>query len=153
MPLFILEGMWRTSIGTRTLAGSEAELVRQLLGYVYYEINVTRQATGEPLPIGVSLFDRLEASQQLALLAEVGRALLRPNQPAPKLTALREGTVGALFEQLRSCVADEIDRELQEDTPHRYWRSLIVRRAREPKLPRTSPTCLPPTRTTSMLGT
>ena len=124
-PLFILDGMWQTSIGTRTLAGSEAELVRQLLGYVYYQISVTRQTPGEPFESGVSLFDRLEAPQQLALLAEVGQALLRRDQPAPKLTSLREATVAVLYEQLRSCVEDEIDREQRDQTPRRYWRTLI----------------------------
>jgi hypothetical protein len=118
--------MWQTSIGTRTLAGSEAELFRQLLGYVYYQISVTRQPPDEPFESGVSLFDRLEVPQQLALLAEVGHALLQRGQPAPKLTSLREGTVGVLYEQLRWCVEEEIEREQQDHTPHRYWRALIV---------------------------
>ena len=126
MYLFILESMWRTSTGTRTLVGSEAELVRQLLGFVYFEINAVCPADGEPYESGVASFDRLEASQQLALLAEVGRALLDGEQPPPKLTALREATVGVLYEQLRSLVAAEIDGELQDDRPHRYWRLLIV---------------------------
>lgn len=126
MPPFILEGMWQTSIGTRTLVGFEAELVRQLLGYVYYQISVAQQTPGKPFHGGVSLFDRLEAPQQLALLAEVGQALLHRDQPPPKLTSLREGTVGVLYEQLRSRVADEIARERQEHTPHRYWRMLVV---------------------------
>lgn len=122
--------MWQTSIGTRTLAGSEAELVRQLLGYVYYQMSVTLQTPDEPFESGVSLFDRLEIPQQMALLAEVGRALLQDSQPAPKLTALREGTVGVLYEQLRWCVDEEIDREQQAQTPHRYWRTLIVNACR-----------------------
>lgn len=119
--------MWRTSLGLRTLAGCEAELVRQLLGYVYYQISVTWQTPDEPFGSGVSLFDRLDIPQQLALLAEVGQALLRPDQPAPELTSLREATVSVLYEQLRFCVADEIDGELRTSRPHRYWRQLIVR--------------------------
>jgi hypothetical protein len=125
--LFILDAMWRTSTGTRTLVGSEAELVRQLLGFVYFQINVVWPAAGEPYQSGVSLFDRLEASQQLALLAEVGQALLSAAQPPPKLTSLREATVAVLYEELRACVADEIDCELEEGTPSRYWRQLAVR--------------------------
>jgi len=119
--------MWRTSTGTRTLVGSEAELVRQLLAFVYFQINVACPAAGEPFESGVSLFDRLEASQQLALLAEVGQGLLSADQPPPKLSSLREATVSVLFEELRACVADEVDCELEEESPNRYWRRLIVR--------------------------
>jgi len=119
--------MWRTSLGLRTLAGCEAELVRQLLGYVYYQISVTGHTPDEPFDSGVSLFDRLEAPQQLALLAEVGQALLRADQPAPGLTSLREATVSVLYEQLRFCVADEIEGEQRTQRPHRYWRQLIVK--------------------------
>jgi len=126
VPLFILDAMWQTSIGTRTLAGSEAELVRQLLGYVYYQISVTWQLPDEPFQSGVSLFDRLEAPQQLALLAEVGQALLDPDRPTPELTSLREATVGVLYRQLRACVAEEIDGERRTHAPHRYWRTRIV---------------------------
>lgn len=121
--------MWRTSTGLRTLEGSEAELVRQLVGFVYFQINVVCPAAGQPFESGISLFDRLEAPQQLALLAEVGQALLIADQPPPPLTSLREATVGVLYEELRAHVADEIDCELEVGAPNRYWRRLVLRAA------------------------
>ena len=133
--VFILVDMWRTSTGTRTLVDSEAELIRQLLGYVYFQVNVVCAVADEPFESGISLFDRLQAPQQLALLAEVGQALLSADQPPPKLSSLREATVGMLFEVLRACVADEIADELEaaeaaapeeEGQAARYWRQLIV---------------------------
>jgi hypothetical protein len=129
--LDILDGMWRTSTGTRTLVGSEAELVRQLLGFVYFQITVVCSLADEPFESGISLFDRLQASQQLALLAEVGQALLRADQPPPKLSSLREATVGMLFEVLRACVAEEIADEWEEEEAVRYWRSMVVQVCRE----------------------
>ena len=119
--------MWRTSVGTRTLCGAEAELVRQLIGYVYYQIDMVCREARESFEIGISLFDRLQDSQQLAILAEVAEGLLDEKKDPPDLTALREATVGVLFEQLRTCVEIEMECEEMFHRPDRFWRSLILK--------------------------
>ena len=68
--------MWRTPRGERRLHGFEAALARELIGYVYDQIDIICRDAEVPFESGVSVFDRLQLSQQLALLAEVGQALL-----------------------------------------------------------------------------
>ena len=100
--------MWHTSEGDRTLSGAEAQLVRQLIAHVHAEIKrgieIDQSYTSE-----VYLFDRLQPTQQLALLWEIGSALLEESRPMPALTAVREAAVYALFRSLYSLIEIEID--------------------------------------------
>ena len=119
--------MWRTSFGERTLAGPEAALVREMVGYLFYEIDVVCREADMSYEGGISVFDRLEHEQQLSLLIEGGGALLTAQLPSPKLTAVREATVATVFEELLASIEIEID--VAESDGHEivYWRSLTSR--------------------------
>jgi hypothetical protein len=54
------------------------------------------------------VFDALQPGQQVALLAQVGTALSDPAAPAPPLTAATEGTLAAVFAQLRAWLETEL---------------------------------------------
>lgn len=111
--------MWRTPLGERTLSGPEGDLFRELVGYVYDQLDVIYSAAGEPYPLGVGIFDRLEPAQQLALLSEVTEALLDFDVTPPALSAVLEATVAALFCELRFRIEDEFE------TGGEFWRTLL----------------------------
>lgn len=58
---------------------------------------------------GVAVFDRLTPGQKQAVLLEVGRALLQPQSPPPKITACLAGAVAAVYEALLGLIELEID--------------------------------------------
>ncbi len=120
--------MWHTSAGDRTLEGAEAALIREAIGWVLDLESEAEEPAGS-WSFGIPAFDQLAPQQKLALLCEVGEALLRPDILAPNLTALNEATVGVLYEGIRQCLEMEIDGDVPEEfggPDMRYWRRLVV---------------------------
>ena len=116
---------WHTPRGDRVLAGPEAELFRDALTIItdWIEGDVEQdQAFHE---FGIPAFDSATARGKLALLADVGHALLMETDRCPKLTVVNESTLGAIFVALDESVEHEIDNEfeLQDRT---FWRRLIL---------------------------
>lgn len=116
--------MWNASDGTDTLHGASASLVRMTLG-VMAEALLGRRS--EPLAVGIRRFDALAASQQAAVLADVGEALVREDVPAPELSAVNEATVAAIFKFMESRVRDEVERSPSSTR----WRRSILDAARQ----------------------
>lgn len=118
--------MWHTPKGNRKLEGAEARLIREAIGCFADEIEMEVDC-GEPYTVGVRLFDRLEWQQKIVLLAEVGTALLG-DCPPPKLTAVNEATVAAIYEYVHICLQIEIDNEglVINDLDTRFWRTLVL---------------------------
>ena len=117
--------MWHTPEGIRTLSGAEAHLVRQLIAALHDEI-ANGIEIDVPYTSDVYLFDRLQPTQQLALLLEVGSALLEESRPMPKLTAVREAAVYAIFRALLSFIEIEIDMGGREGESNHEMRSLAI---------------------------
>jgi len=67
----------------------------------------------EPGTSGVAVFDNLRKPERLALLAQVAKGLHDEDEPCPDLTALSEGTVAAVFAQLRYVIGIEIEIEAE----------------------------------------
>lgn len=116
---------WHSPGGDRVLAGAEADLIRDAL------MIITDWVAGDvdqdqPLrEFGFPAFDSATARGKLALLAEVGHALFMETDQCPKLTAVNESTIGAIFVALDGSVEDEIDNEFElEDRT--YFRRLIL---------------------------
>jgi hypothetical protein len=128
--------MWRTSRGTRTLKGAEWELFREGLGLLWDDAEERiEDASGSLYPTGIPIYERLQPSERLAMLALVGQALHDPDVPAPRLTALTECVVGAVFQVIASTVLFEIDMEGQwliEDVVE--FRPVVLKAARECKI-------------------
>ena len=83
-----------------------------------------------PWEFGILLFDRLEPSVRLALMAEVGWALLRDTESPPPLTAINESVIGVLFCDMELCIEIEIDSEDEVDQPY-FWRNRVLAVYRE----------------------
>jgi hypothetical protein len=124
--------MWRTSQGERTLVGAEAKLVRAAVAYVWDILRDDEERPEDAYEWAIPVFDGLQIPQKIVLLAQVGRALLRPEVAPPKLSAINEATIGALFETIRGEIQFEMDCA-QDDAGRNwtYWRGL-VRSALEP---------------------
>ena len=97
--------MWRTPNGERVLTGPESALFRAGLGSLVEQVDVL----DHDWDLGVRLFDALSHPQKLALLAEVGSALLDPGVTPPPLTAIREAALAAVYAHIRSEMHVEID--------------------------------------------
>lgn len=100
--------MWYTPLGDRVLAGKEWDLFGLGLVAVVDEIVFSAESDDE-ISTGVDVIDRLPPGQSLALLARVGKALRDESEPAPNLTALTEGAVGAVYGGLLRLIVSEID--------------------------------------------
>ena len=91
--------------------------------------------TGEPdlFRTRVGAFDRLGPNQKLAMLALVGRALVKEDVLPPELTSVSEGTVAAVLALLRQEVEMELDaaasptdrRAAETEGNATLWRELV----------------------------
>lgn len=117
--------MWQTSLGDRTLAGAEAELIRDMVGYVHDMVTVGIEID-EPAVTDVPLFNALQPSQQMAVLYEVSRALLLDNEPIPELTAIREATVYVLYREILGLIEIEQDMSHLDDDVDIHLRSEVL---------------------------
>ena len=84
--------MWWTPDGERILQGAEARLFREALGTL---VDMVRDDDEGLWQFDAPPFDSLRPNQKLAVLAQVGTALLQENEPMPRLTAVLEAGVGA----------------------------------------------------------
>ncbi len=119
--------MWWTPDGERILQGAEARLFREALGMV---VDMVREDAEGSWQFIAPPFDNLQPNQKLAVLAEVGSALLRANQPMPRLTAVREAAVGAVYEAIMLMVEMEIDQP-EEELASPTWRELVLAACQE----------------------
>jgi len=114
--------MWWTPSGERTLQGAEAALFREALGML---VDLVRDDDdGTLCQSGVSAFDTLQRGQKLAVLAQIGSALLRQEEPKPVLTAVLEAAVAAVYQHVRDMVQMEIDDSELQDSPS--WRQMVL---------------------------
>ena len=118
---------WHSQRGDRTLTGAEAVLIRETLAYVVDMVEEDITESADPWEFGVAAFDRLEPSARLAMLAEVGWALLRDTESYPELTALNEATVAVLFNAIEQGLEFEIDCHNENELEARFsWRRVLL---------------------------
>ena len=111
--------MWWTPEGQRVLTSAEGVLFREGLASLIDHIEIG-ESVGLVYEVGISVFDDLTHSQKLAMLAVVGSGLLDGDVPLPELTAVLEGAVAAVFNQVMICLKVEI--EIPDgDTDWRAW--------------------------------
>ena len=77
--------MWCTPDGERILQGAEGRLFRDALGMV---VELVRDDAEGLRQFNAPPFDKLQPNQKLAVLAQIGTALLCKDQPMPRLTAV-----------------------------------------------------------------
>ena len=117
--------MWQTSQGTRTLEGAEAHLVGEVVHYLLDQILVGIEIN-EPHRSDVPIFDALQPTQQLVMLAQVAQGLLSNNVEPVPLTAINEGAIYAVFCELRSLIEIEIDFERLGEDPDNTIRTAAI---------------------------
>ena len=127
--------MWRTDRGERILKGAEAivfaEALSALLDYA-----ITDQF--DDYESGVACFDNLTYGQKLSVLATIGNGLFRKDVAPVDLTAVVEGAIAAVFQNLKDSIALEIDEpEFGTD-----WRELVIAARKEAEVEDIpAPTC------------
>ncbi|MGO9108542.1 MAG: hypothetical protein ACLP9L_04850 [Thermoguttaceae bacterium] len=119
--------MWSTPDGERILQGAEAKLFREALAMI---VDMVCDDAEGCLQFSAPPFDKLQPNQKLAVLAEVGSALLQENQPIRRLTAVREAAVGAVYEAIMLIVEMEINQPAEERTSP-TWRELVLTACQE----------------------
>jgi hypothetical protein len=78
---------------------------------------------------GVQVFDELQRGQKLFALYRAGRALLRPDEPAPELTAYLDGAVASIYRHALGMLALEIEEPGVTIDPS--WRRQVLDAARQ----------------------
>lgn len=104
--------MWHTPDGTRVLRDLERELARRGVETAY-ELIKLGVSTQLPWECGITQFDTLTPEQQMALLADVGRALFYKSVRPPVHTAVNEACVYAIYRALAMQIDFEIDGQSQ----------------------------------------
>jgi hypothetical protein len=115
--------MWHTNCGDRTLDGAEARLFAEAL---WDFVSVLEVSEGD-FDVGLNVFDRLTYGQKASLLSIIGNGLFKPDVPMPKLTAVVESAIAAVFDFLKMVVMLEID----EPEIKSNWRKMILAVRRE----------------------
>ncbi len=114
--------MWHTSRGDRTLHGDEATLVREAIDTMVDVLSLhidDDPAGGVICESGIAVFDQLTPSQRIALLHDAATHLLTDMGAAPRLSALLEATVAAIFKGIRDHVAIEVG--FPQSTEYARW--------------------------------
>ncbi len=106
------------------MIGAERALFSASLGMI-----VDLLSDGD-LDLGVPAFDQLQRGQKFFALYQAARGLLRPDEPAPQLTAYLEATVATVFQFMLDQILQEISDPDFADDPQ-YWRELALLAAAE----------------------
>lgn len=116
---------WHTSLGDRVLSGAEADLFREALTTCVDWLDGDLDQDEAFHEFGIPVFDSVTTRGKLALLADVGHALLVETEHCPELTAITDSTVAAIFVALDESLEYEIDNEFElEDRT--FWRRSIL---------------------------
>ena len=107
---------WRTSRGKRVLTGTDRVFFLTAFGSLVDEIRAELAGHRDPAEFGIAVFDRLPPWSKLAVLADVGSALIHKTKICPKRTAISEGAIAAVFSQMHVLIEIEID--IESDTNH-----------------------------------
>ena len=127
--------MWRTDRGERILEGAEAivfaEALSTLLDYAIVD-------QFEDYESGVACFDNLTYGQKISVLATIGNGLFRKDVAPVDLTAVVEGAIAAVFQNLKDSIVLEID----EPEFGTNWRELVIAARKEAEVEDIpAPTC------------
>ena len=126
--------MWHTQHGDRVLRGAEAKAFAQsLLDLAQFGVS----ADGDSCT-GIPVFDSLTCPQKIAVLYQVAHALFRESVPMPELTAVLEGAAGAVIENLRMLVEEEVQADPDGEGPLRRLVTMACRDLRVEEMPHPS---------------
>ena len=116
--------MWRTECGERILEGAEAILFAEALSTL---LDNAIMDQFEDYESDVACFDNLTYGQKISVLATIGNGLFRKEVASVDLTAVVEGAIAAVFQNLKDSIVFEID----GPEFRTYWRELVVAARKE----------------------
>ena len=112
--------MWHTSEGDRVLEGAEAALFKA--GVISIVEQIKDEANYSGFGYSIGLFNELTWSQRLAVIQTVTTSLLNSNESAPRLSAVNEAAIAAVFEH----ISYQIDVEIDDEPAGNGWRQLLL---------------------------
>ena len=104
--------------------GAERRLYEESLGMM------TDFLADEDVDFGVQAFDLLQRGSKLFALYRSGRALLRPDEAAPKRTAYLDAAIASVYRHLLSVVEMETE-DGGFSSSSLFWRKLVCDAGRE----------------------
>jgi len=126
--------MWHTERGDRVLEDTEAKVFAgSLLDMIQAGLSDDSEFSA-----GIPVFDSLTYPQKIAVLHHVAHALFRQDVPMPELTAVLEGAVAAVFQNLQWLVEEEIQTAAGGETFLRKLISQACRNLEVEEVPRPS---------------
>lgn len=105
--------MWQTPKGTKFFNDHFSVLIARCLSELIASHFHAEDRT-QTCTVGVQAFDSLTLEQQFYAWHEVGNAILRPDVPAPSLTAYREAAVESIFRTLNILLEIDIKNNTTE---------------------------------------
>ncbi len=126
---------WNTPLGHRTLKGTERTLISAAICRMTRE--TIEDSVDDELNVGVGVFDSMSGCQQLVMLHYVRHHLFFETDWPNEMTAVVEGTAGAIIAYIRGQVDYELDIEkdiAKGDTlleANRFFRVLLLKAANE----------------------
>jgi len=121
------DAMYHTPRGDRILLGTERRLFVESLAMI---LDLLATDGTDEMVFGVVPFDELQQNQKLVVLYDSACGLLRPDAPAPRLTAFIESAVAIVYEFAKDQVKQEIDALVCREGATR-WRRMILDAARD----------------------
>lgn len=116
--------MWHTEYGDRVLKGAEAKVfATSTLDLIRNELSDDSDFVAD-----IPVFDSLTYPQQIAVLHQIVHALFRPEVPMPDLTAVLEGAVAAVIQNVYWLLEEEVEVAADGDAS---FRSLVAQACRE----------------------
>ncbi len=121
---------WHASTGDRCLTESESRLLREAVDFMHDMIASEVEDGGDVSTYDIPEFDNLTAGQKIALLEQVLRQLVTVTETLPKLTAVNESAIAAMYAAVGEMVGCEIDMQsfpddVDESEPS-FWRNLLL---------------------------
>jgi hypothetical protein len=129
--------MWRTPFKehVRVLQGHERRLfvagVASLWCMYNNEWDLEEPDVEQLEEVGVTLFDAMDARTRIWAIAFVARHLLDPNLKEPMQLAWSEATIAAIFENIVTNIACELDNDEPRSKFRYYWRKLVFSALKE----------------------
>ncbi len=122
--------MWHTSRGDRVIVGEESALIcraiDEMVSALVMRVHDDFEEVAGDCSSGITIYDSCTLTQRIGLLHQVAVALLTADQEPPRLNALTDATVAAIFVEVRDQVAIEIRLGNQEDGSDPYaWRKMV----------------------------
>jgi hypothetical protein len=105
---------WNTPLGNRTLAGGERGLVHLAFVHMAREL-IELTYIDDKHELGITVFDSMDAAQQLVMLGAVKRYLFHETSDVNPSNAVFEGTAAAVVAFISEQIQMEIDLEFDID--------------------------------------